>query len=113
MIIIRLKGGLGNQLFQYAFGRLLSIKKNVQVKYEFINPKDDTQREYKLGHFNAVVEMPTQEEIKKTSGGFSKLINFVEKRVLRQYNIGYVPNLLNKKMGILRVIGKVIDILNL
>jgi len=101
MIIIRLKGGLGNQLFQYAFGRLLSIKKNVQVKYEFINPKDDTQREYKLGHFNAVVEMPTQEEIKKTSGGFSKLINFVEKRVLRQYNIGYVPNLLNKKDGYL------------
>lgn len=28
MIVVKLSGGLGNQLFQYAFGRFLSMKKN-------------------------------------------------------------------------------------
>jgi hypothetical protein len=31
MIISRLTGGLGNQLFQYAFGRLVSIRRNTEL----------------------------------------------------------------------------------
>ena len=56
MIIIRLKGGPGNQLFQYAFGRLLSIKKGIEVKYKFLVYKNDTPREYFLGYFNTKVK---------------------------------------------------------
>ena len=41
MITVRLKGGLGNQMFQYAFGRSLSIKKKVDLGFDlrFINDR--------------------------------------------------------------------------
>ena len=32
MIIINLKGGLGNQMFQYALGYVLAKKNNPQIK---------------------------------------------------------------------------------
>ena len=35
MIIIKLSGGLGNQMFQYALGLALERKLNIQVKYDF------------------------------------------------------------------------------
>ena len=35
MIIIKLSGGLGNQMFQYALGLVLERKLNIQVKYDF------------------------------------------------------------------------------
>jgi hypothetical protein len=34
MIISKIYGGLGNQLFQYAFGRHLSIKNNTELKLD-------------------------------------------------------------------------------
>lgn len=56
MILPHLKGGLGNQLFQYAYGRALSMKKNEPLVldisgYAMPNSKD-TPREYRLDHFN-------------------------------------------------------------
>jgi len=104
MIIIRLKGGLGNQLFQYAFGRLLTITKNVDVKYKFSGNKEDTQREYKLKYFNAKANMATDEEFQKTRypfGKFSKIAELIKTKILRQFNMGYIPELLNKKNGYL------------
>ncbi|OGI75913.1 hypothetical protein A3C67_03545 [Candidatus Nomurabacteria bacterium RIFCSPHIGHO2_02_FULL_42_19] len=39
MIIVRLSGGMGNQMFQYALGRTLSLKHNVPLKLDvtFLN----------------------------------------------------------------------------
>ena len=34
MIIVKLKGGLGNQMFQYALGRRLSLERNVPLKFD-------------------------------------------------------------------------------
>jgi hypothetical protein len=104
MIIIKLKGGLGNQLFQYAFGRLLSLKKGTEVRYKFSGIEEDTQRDYKLGHFNAKIKLATDEEFQRTRypfGKISKLIELFNMKVLRRFNIGYVPRLLNKKDGYL------------
>ncbi len=104
MIIIRLKGGLGNQLFQYAFGRLLSLKYDAEVKYKFHGNKSDVQRDYKLGHFNTRVEIATDEEFKKTRypfGILSKITEIVKIKILRQFNMGYSTKLFNKKNGYL------------
>lgn len=51
MIIIRLSGGIGNQLFQYALGRNLSVKNKTTLKFETSDYRDST-RKYSLDKFN-------------------------------------------------------------
>lgn len=52
MIVVKIHGGLGNQMFQYAFARALSIKMNTKLKQDisFYNSFDN--RNYKLPVFN-------------------------------------------------------------
>ena len=57
MIIIELKGGIGNQMFQYAFGRSISIETNVELvldNYYFKNKLGTTPRLYELNKFPKV-----------------------------------------------------------
>jgi hypothetical protein len=52
MIIVRLYGGLGNQLFQYAVGRHLAYKHNTLLKLNVNTFKKYKLRSYSLGAFN-------------------------------------------------------------
>ena len=60
MIITRLAGGLGNQMFQYAFARALSIKykTNLKIDLSFLKNRNMgpnfTYRNYELDIFNVV-----------------------------------------------------------
>jgi len=68
MIITKLQGGLGNQMFQYAIGRYLAEKNNTNLKLDlsFYNKQQkDLQRHYSLGNFNIVENIADEEEIKK------------------------------------------------
>jgi hypothetical protein len=47
MIIVRLKGALGNQLFQYALGRALSLKYNVPLRFNIESYEDVTKRPFR------------------------------------------------------------------
>jgi len=55
VIIVRLAGGLGNQMFQYAAGKQLAVKHNTILKLDlswFENiDTDDTSRHYELGAY--------------------------------------------------------------
>jgi hypothetical protein len=50
MNIVRLMGGLGNQLFQYAFGRRMQ-ENGIVVRYDISNFGRSRHREYMLGNF--------------------------------------------------------------
>jgi hypothetical protein len=51
-MIIRFTGGMGNQMFQYAYGRSRSIRNGEPFKYFFVHYRGDTNRKYELGIFN-------------------------------------------------------------
>lgn len=51
MIIMRLKGGLGNQMFQYALGRRLSLEHHTELALETSSFKTDHLRVYRLTSF--------------------------------------------------------------
>lgn len=63
-IIIKIGGGLGNQLFQYALGRNLALTGNKEVKFDLSWFNTYKERKYKLDHFNTVTEIGTKSEIK-------------------------------------------------
>ncbi len=70
MIITKLMGGLGNQLFQYSLGRHLSEKHGVPLKVDldfllrgWKLEKDTTQYQYELPHFNIVATPATAAEV--------------------------------------------------
>lgn len=69
MIIVKISGGLGNQLFQYAFAKSLSIKRGLEVKIDTscfnINYKTITPRRFLLDKFNITLPIATKEDFKK------------------------------------------------
>lgn len=65
MIIIKLQGGLGNQLFQYAMGRSLCLPRNIPMKMDAVSGfrNDAYGRTYSLGAFNVVENFASEGEI--------------------------------------------------
>lgn len=68
MIIVKLIGGLGNQLFQYALGRNLANINNTELKLDISGFSDYKLHAYSLNHFNIVEKFATEEEVR----GFKK-----------------------------------------
>ncbi len=83
MIVVKLMGGLGNQMFQYAAGKALSCKYNIDVKVDtsFLNTDTKgnyTTRKFELNIFNSNIKIATDEDLKyfnKTNiSKFSRLL---------------------------------------
>ena len=62
-MIVRLMGGLGNQLFQYATGRALAHRHGVPLKLDRADLGRGRHREYALGPFRVAAEFATAEEV--------------------------------------------------
>jgi hypothetical protein len=52
VVIVKLDGGMGNQLFQYATGRYLAQKLNAELKLDIDIYTAKNKRQYALHHFN-------------------------------------------------------------
>ncbi len=94
MTIIKLQGGLGNQLFQYAFGRLFSVLNNEEVKFYFISNKNDTSREYILNKFNTHTSFISEDVYEIVKIG---IIVKILRKISGNYHIGYEENILKLK----------------
>ncbi len=80
MIIIRIKGGLGNQLFQYAVGRAVALHHQVPLKLDLtIFETYKLHNGYRLDQFAIQAEIATESEINKLTGGKNVLISALRK----------------------------------
>lgn len=66
MIIVKIWGGLGNQLFQYSFGKYLAARLGAAVKYDIqvTNSLNSfTQRDLAISFFNVEMPLATAAEV--------------------------------------------------
>lgn len=75
MIIVNLTGGLGNQMFQYAFGRMLAHKNKTNLKVHFTNALLNTKRSYGLDIFKISGTKATDADLKKMNIVKNRIIN--------------------------------------
>lgn len=104
MIIIKVQGGLGNQLFQYAFGRLLEVKYGKTVAYDvsfYTVPNAYTVRYFHLNRFHVVMRIATDDEIRYTrypygllSKGISLCKKALNKYITKKYQVAYDEKML-------------------
>lgn len=106
MIIIKVQGGLGNQLLQYSIGRVIAEKFNKDVAYDLSFFEQDskyTKRPYLLDKFTTDVRVATETEILKARypyGVFSKVFSlvgrFLNKYFFKKYYIAYDKNFFSR-----------------
>jgi hypothetical protein len=68
MIVVKINGGLGNQMFQYSFGHYLAKKHNTPVKFEINTIQKNevyTSRNLDISHFNILINTSTKEDVKR------------------------------------------------
>lgn len=72
MIIVKIMDGLGNQMFNYALGRSLSIQKGYRLKLDLSTFEEEREFPftYKLHYFNIVEDPASREEIEKIRDGY-------------------------------------------
>lgn len=86
MIIVRLTGGLGNQMFQYAAGRRAAYVNKTELKLDtswFKNPEGAIKRDYLLDIFNIKEIFATKQEIDKLKGENQGLLVLFYKKILK------------------------------
>ena len=88
MIITQLNGGIGNQMFQYAVGREVSLRHDVPLVLDIALCKRDPQRPYSLYHFTITGQLA---EVRWTSDKLKSALGRVYKERFFQYD----PSLTN------------------
>lgn len=86
MIIVRLRGGLGNQLFQFAAAHSLAVHNGVVLKADLYTYTKHPLRKYELHNFNINLLEAGRGEVHEFTGK-----NFLERYLNKKSNYFYSP----------------------
>lgn len=108
MVISRLMGGLGNQMFQYAAGRALAVSNNCDLKLDVSGYKNYTLHNgYELNLFKIQAGIATDVEISGFVKGQTRWSRFISKKLklknkshLIEKNFDYDPSFFEIKRPI-------------
>ena len=103
MIYVQIKAGLGNQMFQYAFGRALSIKRNEPLAldiswYENQSAKD-TRRSFLLDKYPISARIASAEELKIYKKPWRMLLRKILRRLNYKKDFIFHPSLFKSKQN--------------
>jgi hypothetical protein len=105
MVIVKLQGGLGNQMFQYAVGRHLADRLNTRLKLDLQTLLDRTPqpnltfRDYELDIFNLRAEIATPADVARFAVPQTPAARWLRKlrspfagyRIIREATMAYDP----------------------
>lgn len=84
MVIVHLMGGLGNQLFQYSFGRNIALKNNCELKLDLSSYENYEWHEYSLAPFNLKASIAQPSDIKKLQEKHERLFNKILRKSINK-----------------------------
>ncbi len=94
MIIIKMKGGLGNQMFQYALYKQLKAM-GKEVKVDEVNGfRDDKQRDPVLGKlFGITYDLATEQEITDITDSHMDFLSRVKRKIFGRKSLEYIDRI--------------------
>jgi len=103
IIITKLCGGLGNQMFQYAAGRALSLLHSCELKLDISEyDRYSMHNGYELGRYEIVAEIARNEEIYELSGMQNRMARFLRRKLgfgrkthFTEQSYGYMPEFIS------------------
>lgn len=93
MIILNIKGGLGNQMFQYACGRALALRNNDKLSLVWSEYQGDTARKFSLENFAIKAEVIEPDAVPK----LPKLLTRLKQKLTRNFYVGFDSSILKKR----------------
>ncbi len=105
MILMKIHGGLGNQMFQYALGRSLSLTHNIPLKVDtsYLQASNQSGRKLQLDNFNVTLTEATSQEIQSYISPIQKILDrirpeSVKKKIVEHSNT-FDPSILKRCDG--------------